>query len=58
MMLPDRCFNTGWVDVVLGVLRLSWQTHAGPSLFGIIVLPFYSFCDYSSCVLIIQRSGS
>lgn len=54
MMLPDRCFNTGWVDVVLGVLGLSWQTHAGSSLFGIILLPFYS--DYLSCVLIIQRS--
>lgn len=52
-MLPDRCFNTGWVDVVLGVLRLSWQPHAGFSLFSMvpfkfkILFPFFSPSDMS-----------
>ncbi len=40
MMLPDRCFNTGWVDVVLGGFGLSWETHAGPSLFGMVLCLF------------------
>lgn len=34
MRLPDRCFNTGLVDVVLGILGQGWQIHTGPSLFG------------------------
>lgn len=52
-MLPDRCFITGWVDVVLGVLRLSWQPHAGFSLFSMvpfkfkILFPFFSPSDMS-----------
>ena len=28
MKLPDRCFNTEWVHVVLEVLGLNWQTES------------------------------
>lgn len=58
MMLPDRCFNTGWVDVVLGVLELSWQPMLGPGYcIAFNSASFYSFVIILVLCLLFRYQG-